>query len=355
MKITSSLLMLLLAGCPMLAEEEAVPDQPVADWPEEPIPTETVLAHDPVMIREGDTYYLFITGPGITVWASEDGMETWMRRPAVFDPYPAWVPEAIDNFAGHMWAPDIAYVNGRYHLYYSVSAFGKNTSAIGLATNVTLDPESPDYKWVDHGKLIQSYPGVTDYNAIDAQYIEDDDGTPYLAFGSFWSGLKILQMTPDGMNLAECWQDPWPLASRSYEGRSELGDGQPAVPGEGGVEAPFIFKKGEYFYLFASFDLCCRGPKSTYKVVVGRAPHLLGPYHDKDGVSMLEGGGTVILKGDEDWYAVGHNSVYEFDGTDYIIFHGYEAVDERGLPRLRIEKFEWDKEGWPFVRVGCSK
>jgi len=340
--------MLLLACSPMLAEEE-VPDQPVAAWPDKPIPTERVLAHDPVMIREGSTYYLFITGPGITVWASEDNMQHWMRRPAVFDPYPAWVPEAIPDFAGHMWAPDIAYVNGRYHLYYSVSAFGKNTSAIGLATNVTLDPESPDYKWVDHGKILQSYPGLTDWNAIDAQYIEDVDGVPYMAYGSFWSGLKLLKMTPDGMNLAECWQDPWPLATRAYEAQTHDGEAATMVPGEGGIEAPFIYRRGEYFYLFASTGLCCRGPKSTYKVVVGRSENLHGPYFDQDGISMLEGGGTIILEGNEDWYAVGHNSVYDFDGVDYIVFHGYEAVDERGLPRLRIEKLSWDEDGWPEV------
>jgi len=69
---------------------------------------------------------------------------------------------------------------------------------------------------------------------------------------------------------------------------------------------------------------------------------------------MLEGGGTVILAGDEDWYAVGHNSVYNFDGDDYIVFHGYEAVDERGLPRLRIEQLSWDKDGWPFVSQSSS-
>ena len=60
---------------------------------------------------------------------------------------------------------------GLYYLYYSVSAFGKNTSCIGVATNKTLHPSSPDYKWTDHGKVIQSVPGRDMWNAIDPNLV----------------------------------------------------------------------------------------------------------------------------------------------------------------------------------------
>ncbi len=345
----SLLLIACLFSCASLFGQDEAPDAPVAAWPSEPIPTRKVLAHDPVMARDGDKYYVFTTGPGITVWVSGD-MKTWLRRPALFDPYPAWVPVAIPNFAGHMWAPDISYHDGRYYLFYSVSAFGKNTSAIGLATNTTLDSENPDYQWIDHGAIIQSYPGLTNWNAIDAALAEDVDGTPYLAFGSFWSGLKIVEMTPDRLHLAGCWNDLQTIASRiPHPDAPQPAGGYSASAGPGEIEAPFLFRHDGKFYLFASIDKCCRGAESNYKVIVGRSDNIKGPYLDREGVPLLEGGGTVIITGDEDWYAAGHNAVYTFDGTDYIVYHGYDASTERGLPRLRINELAWDQDGWPVV------
>src|SRR4051812_33042527 len=106
--------------------------------------------HDPAIIRQAGVFYVFATGMGITVWSSSD-MVNWKREKPVFDAPPAWAVEAVPTFKGHIWAPDISTFNGQYYLYYSVSAFGKNTSCIGVATNVTLDPRDPAFKWVDHG------------------------------------------------------------------------------------------------------------------------------------------------------------------------------------------------------------
>src|SRR5690349_17431613 len=94
--------------------------------------------HDPVMIKENGTYYLFCTGFGISVWSSRD-LQNWRKEKAVFDKAPEWAVKAVPGFRGHIWAPDISYHNGMYYLYYAVSAFGKNTSCIGLAVNKTLD------------------------------------------------------------------------------------------------------------------------------------------------------------------------------------------------------------------------
>ena len=344
-----SLFSAFFLGAVTLTGQDDAPDAPLPGWPEQPLPTTKVLAHDPVMIREGGTWYVFTTGPGITVWASDD-MQTWMRRPAVFDPHPGWVPVAIPEFAGHLWAPDISFHKGRYYLYYSASAFGKNTSAIGLATNKTLDADDPRYKWIDHGKIIQSYPGIHNWNAIDAQLAEDVNGVPYLVFGSFWSGLKLIRLMPDRLSLAECVEEMTTIASRidSPEAPPPQ-EGYSPDAGSGSIEAPFIFHRNGYYYLFASIDRCCRGAESTYKMIVGRSLEITGPYVDREGVPLLHGGGTIILTGDEDWYAVGHNAVYTFDETDYIVFHGYDAATERGLPRLRIHELVWDTDGWPVI------
>src|SRR3990170_2662507 len=156
------------------------------------ISSQNIRVHDPVMIRQGSTYYLFCTGIGISVFSSAD-MKNWKKEKSVFNAPPAWAVEKIPGFKGHIWAPDISLHNGQYYLYYSVSAFGKNTSCIGLATNKTLDPSSPDFKWVDHGKVIQSVPGRDLWNAIDPNLAFDDEQKPWLVFGSFWSGMKLVR------------------------------------------------------------------------------------------------------------------------------------------------------------------
>lgn len=309
-----------------------------------------ISVHDPVMAKQGDVYYLFCTGQGISIWSSKD-LTSWKREKPVFAEAPKWAVEAIPTFKGHIWAPDISFYNGKYYLYYSVSAFGKNTSAIGLATNTTLDPSSADYKWIDHGKVIQSFPGKTNWNAIDPNIIADKKGIPYMSFGSFWDGLKLVKLTQDRMKIAENPDDLQTIASRKLKPGTENPpsvDDNPKDAGGNAIEAPFIFKKGKYYYLFASTDYCCKGSKSTYKMIVGRSKKITGPYKDKNGVSMAHAGGTLLMEGGKEWYGVGHNSVYNFDGKDYLIFHGYDASDA-GKSKLRIETLGWDTKGWPFV------
>lgn len=322
-----------------------------------PVPTsaETLVTdvpvHDPVMILAEGTYYLFATGRGIAVWSSIDRVH-WRHEPPVFSDPPAWAVAAVPGFTGHIWAPDISYYEGKYFLYYSVSAFGKNTSCIGVATNATLDPRSPDFKWVDHGKVIQSMPGVTNWNAIDPNLIVARDGTPYLAFGSFWEGLKIVKLRPDRLSIAEDVAHLPTIASRVREpggSNPPAPVGNPVAAGGNAIEAPFLFEHAGEYFLFASIDYCCRGAQSNYKMIVGRGPDAGGPFKDKAGLDLAHGGGTLLLAGDAHWYGVGHNAVCTFDGVDYLIFHGYDASDARGRSKLRIEKITWDDAGWPTV------
>lgn len=303
-----------------------------------------VPAHDPVMIKEGDKYYLFTTGRGISVWSSDD-MKSWKREEQVFKEAPTWALDVAPDFKNHIWAPDIILHEGTYYLYYSVSSFAKNTSAIGVTTNKTLDSSSPDYKWEDQGIVIQSVPGRDLWNAIDPHIIIDDDGTAWMSYGSFWNGLKLVKLSDDMLSVEIGPEDWFTIARR--ERTFTLDDRD---PGDGAVEAPFIFRKDGAFYLFVSFDLCCRGDKSTYKVVVGRSDTVQGPYMDREGKSMFEGGGTLVVEGDRNWYGVGHNSTYTFEGKDYLIFHGYEAANE-GRPKLLIREITWDADGWPTVKL----
>jgi len=309
-----------------------------------------ISVHDPVMIRQDSTYYVFSTGWGIGVWSSKD-MLHWKQEQTVFAKAPQWAVDSIPGFRNHIWAPDISYYSGMYYLYYAVSAFGKNTSCIGLAINKTLNPADSTFKWIDKGVIIESRPGKDNWNAIDPNLIVDKDGTPYLAFGSFWEGLKIVRLKKDRLSIDEDQNKLITLASRQKDASAKTNmpsvDGNPVDAGGNAIEAPFIFRKGAYFYLFASIDYCCKGPKSTYKMIVGRSKKILGPYVDENNIPMQHGGGNILLAGDKNWYGVGHNAVCDFGGTDYLIFHGYDAAD-KGISKLRIEKLSW-KKGWPFV------
>jgi arabinan endo-1,5-alpha-L-arabinosidase len=180
------------------------------------------------------------------------------------------------------WAPDISFFDREYHLYYSISTFGSQRSCIGLATNKSLDPASLDYRWTDEGKVVVSMPGRDDFNAIDPNLVLDERGQPWLSFGSFHGGIKIIRIDPrTGKPL------PPDLNMVTIAAR----------PGGGAVEAPFVVFRGGHYYLFVSFDHCCRGADSDYKIMVGRSRRVVGPYLDRAGVPMVRGGGTLVLSG----------------------------------------------------------
>ena len=311
-------------------------------------------AHDPVAAFCDGRYYVFTTG--LTVMSSAD-LKSWRFEDRVLPETPEWAVKK--GFRGMPWAPDIQFINGQWYIYYSYSVFGKNISAIGVATNKTLNPDSPDFKWVDHGMIVESIPGRDEWNAIDANVIVDEEGTGWLCFGSFWRGIKMFKLDETMLRMAEP-QEWYPLCRRP-EGTAPIiaggADGLKLDPrgsdfdaGNGAVEAPFIFHHGGYYYLFVSYDLCCRGKNSTYNVVVGRAEKVTGPYFDKDGVPLMQGGGTVVAKGDDRYAGMGHCAVVSFGGQDYMFLHGYDGqADYRS--KLLIGKISWTADGWPVLTL----
>jgi arabinan endo-1,5-alpha-L-arabinosidase len=300
-----------------------------------------ITVHDPVMIYYDSTFYLFCTGTGIDCWSSPD-MISWKKEKPVFDTPPEWAVKSVPGFNGHIWAPDISFHNGLFYLYYSVSAFGKNTSCIGLATNVTLDPSDPEFKWIDHGKVVQSVPNRDLWNAIDPNLIVEDNHTGWLAFGSFWGGIKMVKLNTNytAIDSAQVW---YTLSKRQRN--YELDDDD---AGNGAIEAPFVFKKDRYYYLFISLDYCCRGLQSNYKIAVGRAAEVKGPYYDRNGLKLTTGGGTIVCEGNDQWAGVGHNGIFTYSGSDYMVFHGYN-IAQNGRPQLIIREIRWTADGWPEI------
>jgi len=207
-----------------------------------------------------------------------------------------------------------------------------------LATNRTLDPESPNYLWVDQGAVVQST-RESDFNAIDPSFVIDRQGRHWLSLGSFWSGIKLAELDPATGKLLKPEAKPITIASRPVP------KGAPAS-----IEAPFIVARSDHYYLFVSYDYCCKGVNSTYYVVVGRAKKITGPYVGKDGSKLLEGGGTMFIRPSDEarrFQGQGHNGfLNDADGRDYVVFHGYDRQNE-GKATLRIREVKWGADGWP--------
>lgn len=307
---------------------------------------ETTPIHDPALIVDGDTWYVFSTGRvqrenggTIQIWSSADSGRTWASAGSVWDEIPAWIDERFADGAppDNLWAPEIHAHDGTFYLYYSASRFGTDDSVTALASNTTLDASDPDYRWVDRGPVLTS--PVTDldpddpsltFNAIDAGIIEDEQDKPFMAIGSFWSGIFLVPLEwPSGKPVKGWKQQTVHLAERKVEGNP--------------VEAAYVVHRGGWFYLFVSFDLCCRGAESTYKVAVGRSRSVAGPYLDQRGKKMTDGGGTVILQTEGDQVGPGGQSVF----GDTLAFHYYDGANA-SVPTLGLRPISWT-DGWPVV------
>ena len=289
-----------------------------------------VRAHDPsTVVRCEGKYWMFYTGRGVGSWHSKD-LVSWEAGPPVFSEPPAWVKEVVpENRNAQFWAPDIIATGGRYLLYYSVSTFGKKTSAIALATNATLDPASATFAWKDEGVVVRSG-ADTDFNAIDPAVFRDDDGSLWLAFGSYWTGLKLTPLDP-------------------VTGRRKSPAGPiTALAHDRSIEAAFLHRRGRYYYLFASYGLCCRGINSTYHIRVGRSEVITGPYQDREGRLMLEGGGTLVLASEGPFIGPGHAGILQTGEREWFSCHSYDAT-QAGRSTFALRPLTWDAEGWPVV------
>ncbi|CQR64239.1 arabinan endo-1,5-alpha-L-arabinosidase [Streptomyces leeuwenhoekii] len=284
------------------------------------------IIHDPTVIRlKSGRYVAYSTGGVIGARLSEDTRH-WEDAGNAFAEPPAWWYEYNDT--GDPWAPDISYRDGRYWLYYAVSSWGTNHSAIGVATSRSGLPGT----WTDHGKVFGS--GTTDpYNAIDPSLIEAD-GRLWMAFGSYWTGIRMVELDPRTGKAAD-GAPVHHLATRPDEPYA--------------VEGPAVVKHGRYYYLFASYDACCSGVNSTYKIKVGRSTSVTGPYTDSTGTPMLEGGGDLLLAGHGRYIGTGGQSVFRDKGRDRLAYHYYDAEDG-GTPKLGLNSLTWGRDGWPAVR-----
>jgi arabinan endo-1,5-alpha-L-arabinosidase len=303
--------------------------------------------HDPSIIESDGTFYVFCTGRGLPIRASKD-LFHWRRIGTVFPvpqrrfgvattttAAPAGVPAWTAAYSGgstSFWAPDISFFHGRFHIYYAVSTFGSSHSAIGLVTNPTLNPNQPAYKWTDGGKVVESH-DRDNSNAIDPAVFVADAEHVWLVYGSCWSGIKLVLINPDTGQIANPAAPPVALAYRP--------NGQP-------LEEGYLTHRGEWYFLWASFDHCCRGIRSDYNIRIGRSRNIAGPYVDRDGTPMLRGGGSVVLESSGDVRGPGSSAVLSIAGQDYLIHHFYDG-QRQGVPTLAVHRLTWNTGDWPMA------
>lgn len=278
-------------------------------------------SHDPTLIKEGNLWWSPSTGVGLAMKYSSDGL-VWRNGTQIFSKELSWWRTYAPNMGSNdVWAPDIQYYNGRYYLFYSVSEFGKNNSAIGLTSCSSIVAGD----WRDDGIIISSKSGTTAYNAIDPNMVIDADGKPWLVFGSWFDGLHIVRLN------SSTWKPSGTIYSIAYK--------------SGGIEGGSMIYKDGYYYLFASIGVCCQGVNSTYKIAYGRSTSVTGPFVDKNGVSMSNGGGTILDSGNTRWIGPGGQDVYK-NGSSYVIArHAYDATNN-GAPTLLISDLNFSG-GWP--------
>jgi arabinan endo-1,5-alpha-L-arabinosidase len=297
-----------------------------------------IVTRDPSdIVKCKDEYWVFYTGRGVPSYHSKD-LVKWSRGPAVFYAPPEWIAKIVpDNRQMSYWAPDIMKLGDRYLLYYAISSMGKMTSAIGLATNPTLDPDDPAYHWADQGVVVRTQEG-DGYNAIDPSVFHDGDGRLWLTFGSYWSGIKLIQLNPQtGKRIAP--------DSKVYSLAYNVS-----------IEASYLCKHDNYYYLFVNWGSCCQGTNSTYNIRIGRSKAVTGSYLDKAGVDMLQGGGSLFLATTNGpLFGPGHAGTLNALGKNWFTsdFEGDVRMD--GKATLAIMPLHWNADDWPEATVNDVK
>lgn len=293
-----------------------------------------LAAHDPDIVvgQNGAPWYVYSTGDesigdgNIEIRSSSDGHD-WKLIGTVWKKKPAWLTTTVHGVS-NLWAPELFHHGGTWYLYYAASTFGSNSSVIALATNTTLDPHNSKYRWVDRGVVIASHP-ADNYNSIDPTIIDDSAGIGWMAFGSFWGGIQLVKLSWPSGKLA----GSTPPEQIAYRGSPP-----------DAIEGATIIRHGGYYYLIVSLDSCCQGAASTYNMGMGRSKSVDGPYVDRIGHSMLEGGTSPLLAtvGSQ----VGPGGESYSDG--YLAWHFYDA-GVGGATTLAIQKLGWTKDGWPIL------
>jgi arabinan endo-1,5-alpha-L-arabinosidase len=318
-----------------------------------------INVHDPsTIVQCGDEYYLYPTGAAmfhskdLITWALGTSPTAGLAQSWPAAARSGWTPPASvpDTGAapapaagrggrgggggGSVWAPDVIKVKDKFFIFLSTSSFGVNNSAIGVISSPTLNPADPAYKFTEGGLIVRS-DTRDDFNCIDPAALYDTDGRLWLSFGSFWGGIKLIELNPDtGLRIAP--------NSPMYH-----------IAHFDSIEASYIYKHDNYYYLFVNWGMCCRQANSTYNMRIGRSPKITGPYLDKAGKDMAVGGGTNFM--DIRYGPLvgnGHAGIIQVGDKYFISSHVESNASGAGPANsgtLSIRPLTWGAGGWPVA------
>ena len=301
----------------------------VAGLPAQSSPDQTTLREpaiagdhpDPTVIRVGEDYWAASTSgdwaPSFPLFRSHRSPDDWKQVGSIFPDPPSWAQ-------GDFWAPEL--VNDRGHILVYYAARNRD-GVLCVAVATASLPRGP---YADHGPLVCQPDG-----SIDPSFARDRDGQPYLIWKEDGNSRK--QPTP-------IWAQPLSSDGLKLEGvPKELIKND--APWEGRVvEAPYILRHGDWFYLFYAGSGCC-GAACNYAEGVARSRSLLGPWQ-KDPAN------PIIHDGDG-WRCPGHGTAVEGPGLNphtWLLFHAYS--DSGGVYVAResvMVPIDW-KDDWPQVR-----
>ena len=364
-----------------------------------------IYVHDPFMLQDPTTHYYWLYGTHQTLAYSTDGT-TFTYVTKASEPTgssasctaaqgTAWLTTAGEDYcpiigpdlaswAGlqtplaynggqntDIWAPDVLYSGGTYYQYYAVP-YDPSTGAeavIGLATSST--PYGP---WTDKGYVVSSWSNATSspptgdattwnfvntttWNAIDPSPFIDASGNWWLVFGSWSDGTHLMELqSPSSNSSAATIGFPVANGSSAFPLASSVTAGTKIGARGNGEEGPFIYYWNGYYYYFAPINTCCSGTSSTYRTIVGRSSTgVTGPYFDRGGINLENGGGTILISSHSNIYGPGGASVFTDTGIDgtkslpTIVYHYYDG-NNGGTPTLGINRLNFTSDGWPYIQ-----
>lgn len=290
-------------------------------------------AADPTVLKENDhSFYVYCTNTWQALHSAD--LVNWTKCDQnLFEKRPSFVTGSGVS----VWAPDIEKIGDKYVLYYAMSAMGKPENA-AIGTAYSDSPQGPFKldKSRDGKGLLFTSKEIDVRNSIDPCFFEED-GKKWLFWGSF-NGIYAVQLSDDGMNV--------------LNGDLEAAKKNKVKIAGTAFEAPYICKRGDYYYMFASVGACCNAMLSTYTTVVGRSTSLLGPYVSKSGVSMLDNGYDVVIRANDHFVGPGHNSeiVTDSEDNEFILYHSYNRMTPSKGRFLMLDRIFWSEDGWPLIK-----
>lgn len=231
-----------------------------------------------------------------------------------------------------LWAPDAAYANNKYYLYFPVKN-KKDIFQIGVATSAK--PEGP---------FVAEKEPIKGSYSIDPCVFKDDDGSYYMYFGGIWGG-QLQRWNNNKYDSSAKLRQPGELAilpriaklskdMKHFDGEVK----EIKILDKNGklftekdndkrfFEASWMNKyKGKYYFSYSTGD--------THFICYATGDNPYGPF-------TYQG---VILKPVEGW--TNHQSIVEVNGKWYLFYHDIQLSGKTYLRNVKVTELKYNDDG----------